>query len=50
VDFENSIFTTGIDKIYNLPKYKVLVREDGIDFYVYGKSSSVNKGTAISVF
>lgn len=50
IDFENSIFTMGVDKIYDLPKYRVLLRETGIDFHSYGKTSSINKSTAISVF
>ena len=45
-----SIFGTGLDKIYDLPKFKTVVESDGINFYDYGKAASINKGTAMRVF
>ena len=50
ISFTMSIFATGIDKIYDLATYTSTVKAQGIDFFVYGKSASINKGTAITVF
>ena len=40
----------GIDKIYNLPKYKVIVRTEGLNFYTYSQGAVINKNNAIKVF
>ncbi len=50
IDYETSIVGTGLDKIYDITKYKTIVKEKGIDFYVFGKAASINKGSAMRVF
>lgn len=50
VDYEASLFNMGIDKIYNIPKYKVVLREKGIDYYTIGQGAVINKNNAIKVF
>lgn len=50
ISFTTSLFGTGIDKIYDLASFSSTVKSKGIDFYVFGKSASINKGTAITVF
>lgn len=50
VDYDQSLFSMGIDKIYNLPKYKVVVRTEGLNFYTYSQGAVINKNNAIKVF
>lgn len=40
----------GIDKIYNIPKYKSIVRENGLNFFTYSQGAVINKNNAIRVF
>lgn len=50
VDYEASLFNMGIDKIYNLPKYRVVLREYGIDYFTISQGAVINKNNAIKVF
>lgn len=50
VDYENSIFSMGIDKVFNLPKYKVILRKEGINYHTYSQGAVINKNNAIKVF
>lgn len=40
----------GLDKYFDLPKYKVSIQENGLNFYVMGSSANITKDKAISVF
>ena len=46
VNFNSSLFTTGLDKIFDLTKYKVVLASEGLDFYDIGKSSTITKSNA----
>lgn len=50
VDYEASLYNMGIDKIYNLPKYRVVLREYGIDYFTISQGAVINKNNAIKVF
>lgn len=50
LNFSQSIIATGLDKIYDLTKYKTVVKLKGLNFHVYGKAASINKGAAMRVF
>lgn len=50
MNFTQSIVGTGLDKIYDLTKYKTVVKLKGLNFHVYGKAASINKGAAMRVF
>lgn len=50
VDYEASLYNMGIDKIYNIPKYKVVLREYGIDYFTISQGAVINKNNAIKVF
>jgi len=40
----------GIDKPYNLPKFKVTVNKYGLDYFVMSQGAVINKNNAIKVF
>lgn len=40
----------GLEKYFNLPEFKSIVRKDGVNFYTYGESAAINKNNAIKVF
>lgn len=50
IDYKKSIFTMGLEKYFNLPEYKTVVRKDGVNFYTYGEGAQITKSNAITVF
>jgi hypothetical protein len=50
INFNQSILGEGLDKIYDLTKYKTVLKKRGIDFHVAGKAASITKGAAMRVF
>ena len=50
VNFNSSLFTTGLDKTYDLTKFKTVLSSEGLDLYDMGKSATVTKSNAQTVF
>jgi len=50
INFDESVLEPGLDKVFDIMKYKVIMRKKGIDFHAYGKSASIKKDSAIDAF
>lgn len=50
VNFNSSLFTTGLDKQYDLTKFKTVLSSEGLDLYDMGKSATITKSNAQTVF
>ncbi len=50
MNYDVSIMEMGLDKYYDLPKFKVTVAEEGLNFFNMGSSANITKDKAISVF
>lgn len=40
----------GLEKYFNLPEFRSIVRNDGVNFYTLGEGAVINKNNAIRVF
>ena len=50
IQFDQSILTTGYEKIYDLVEYKTLVRKEGIDYSSYGDMVQMDREIAKKIF
>ena len=50
INFDESILSQGLDKVFDIMKFKFIMKPKGIDFHAYGKSASINKDSAIDAF
>lgn len=50
INYDESCFGMGLDKYFNLANFKTTIRDYGINYFYSGRSSHVNKKTAIEVF
>ena len=50
IDYKKSLFIMGLDKYYNLPEYRTVVKPQGVNFFTYGEGAAITKNNAIQVF
>ena len=50
INFDESIISPGLDKVFDIMKFKFIMKPVGVDFHSYGKSASINKDSAIDAF
>jgi len=50
INFDESLFAPGVERLYNLVDFKTMVLQKGIHFYNYGEGSMIDKDTAMKIF
>jgi len=50
IKFGESVYETGLDKVFEVINYKMIMKPKGVDFHAYGKSASITKNSAIDAF
>jgi hypothetical protein len=50
INYDESLFAFGVERIYNLAEFKTVILPKGINFYNYGEMSTIDKDTAMKVF
>lgn len=50
INFDESVLEPGLDKVFDLMKFKFVMKPKGVDFHAYGKSAGINKDSAIDAF
>jgi hypothetical protein len=50
VNFDESLFAGGVERLYDLVDFKTIIKKKGINFYNYGEMASIDKDAAMKVF
>lgn len=50
INFDETLFAFGVERIYNLIEFKGIIDKKGINFYNYGEMAMIDKDTAMKVF
>lgn len=50
ISFDEPVIEPGLDKVFEIMKFKFIMQRKGIDFHAYGKSASITKDSAIDAF
>lgn len=50
INYDESIIGVGLDKIYELLKFKMFIDKKGVNWYIAGKTASITRGSAVNAF